>query len=244
MVTNFLSRWSKRKLDETKDESTPLVDDTLEENVGITPENSIEDVQLEHEDYDAPERDVPVEEQTQPVDDLAQIESPSAELQSPTPQLPEQMSLANLLVSEVEESVKKAAMRKLFLSEEFNIRDGLDDYDEDYSQLTTLAEGVAETLREWVKEKVEEGDAESGTEGNVTENNAIENSDATASLEPSDDTSDTDLTVDSTETSAVKPLEDSQLADEPLAVRDDIEPFTESLNEGGIGLGQNRPQKQ
>ena len=36
------------------------------------------------------------------------------------------------------------------------MRDGLDDYDDDYSNLKTLSEGVAETLRDWVKDKTEE----------------------------------------------------------------------------------------
>lgn len=66
------------------------------------------------------------------------------------------MSVAQLLVSEASESVKKAALRKMFLSEEFNVRDGLDDYDDDYSNLKSLSKDVAETLRDWVKEKVEE----------------------------------------------------------------------------------------
>lgn len=69
---------------------------------------------------------------------------------------PEEMSVAQLLVSEASESVKKAALRKMFLSEEFNVRDGLDDYDDDYSNLKSLSKDVAETLRDWVKEKVEE----------------------------------------------------------------------------------------
>ena len=34
--------------------------------------------------------------------------------------------------------------------------DGLNDYDDDYSNLKTLSEGVAETLRDWVKDKKEE----------------------------------------------------------------------------------------
>lgn len=50
------------------------------------------------------------------------------------------MSVAQLLVSEASESVKKAALRKMFLSEEFNVRDGLDDYDDDYSNLKSLSQ--------------------------------------------------------------------------------------------------------
>ena len=80
----------------------------------------------------------------------------AANAQDPAPETTEDLSVAQLLVSEASESVKKAALRKLFLSEEFNVRDGLDDYDDDYSNLKTLSEGVAETLRDWVKDKTEE----------------------------------------------------------------------------------------
>ncbi len=69
---------------------------------------------------------------------------------------PQQMSVAELLTSEVSESLKKAALKKLFLSPEFNVRDGLDDYDDDYHNLTSLSEEVADTLRNWIADKEEE----------------------------------------------------------------------------------------
>ncbi|ELC3158252.1 DUF3306 domain-containing protein [Vibrio harveyi] len=91
---------------------------------------------------------------------------------------PEEMSVAQLLVSEASESVKKAALRKMFLSEEFNVRDGLDDYDDDYSNLKSLSEGVAETLRDWVKEKTEEEPAEETTQSTEShEESDIESAD-------------------------------------------------------------------
>ena len=52
-------------------------------------------------------------------------------------------------------AAKKAALRKMFLSPEFNVVDRLNDYDHDYAAVKPLAAGVAETLREWVN-KVEE----------------------------------------------------------------------------------------
>ncbi|MEZ8167890.1 DUF3306 domain-containing protein [Vibrio tasmaniensis 1F-187] len=128
MATNFFSRWSQRKLDESTDE--PLeVEQTLE---AAAPQS------LESEASETNE-DVHV-----------------ADVQDPAPEATEDLSVAQLLVSEASESVKKAALRKLFLSEEFNVRDGLDDYDDDYSNLKSLSEGVAETLRDWVKDKTEE----------------------------------------------------------------------------------------
>lgn len=148
MATNFFSRWSQRKLNKETDEPSeqePIEASALE--VEPAADDSSVDV------GDAPEALSSEAEQDLPNSKVEQ-EVASAEEQDP-----EKMSLANLLVSQVEESAKKAAMRKLFMSEEFNIRDGLDDYDEDYSNLKALSQGVAETLRDWVKEKPEEEEA-------------------------------------------------------------------------------------
>ena len=134
---DFLSRWSQRKLEESH--ST-------------------------HEDANQSDVTNTEAEATPSADGIAgkslPEENPAAEVSQTTAnvdeQKPEEMSIANLLVSEASESVKKAALRKLFLSEEFNVRDGLDDYDDDYSNLKSLSEGVAETLRDWVKDKTED----------------------------------------------------------------------------------------
>ncbi|MFA0232495.1 DUF3306 domain-containing protein, partial [Vibrio sp. 10N.261.45.A7] len=65
-------------------------------------------------------------------------------------------------------------------------RDGLDDYDDDYSNLKSLSEGVAETLRDWVKDKTEEETApeEEQTIDNQDESEVLGNSES--DLEMSD----------------------------------------------------------
>ncbi|MEZ9174105.1 DUF3306 domain-containing protein, partial [Vibrio cyclitrophicus] len=112
----------------------------------------------------------------------------------------EDVSVAQLLVSEASESVKKAALRKLFLSEEFNVRDGLDDYDDDYSNLKSLSEGVAETLRDWVKDKTEE-------ETTLEEEQVIDNKDEGDVLEGTE--SDLEVSDNELETS-----ESAEIAEE------------------------------
>jgi len=47
---------------------------------------------------------------------------------------------------QVDDKLRRAALRKLFSDPAFNVVDGLDDYAEDYTQLETLAEGAAATL--------------------------------------------------------------------------------------------------
>ncbi|OQQ03815.1 hypothetical protein BK412_09260 [Vibrio campbellii] len=162
MATSFFSRWSKRKLDETTTEpSDAKVVDSVE---STEPETTQAHAKLS------------TEAQTLATEASA-IETESQETSSETT-APEEMSVAQLLVSEASESVKKAALRKMFLSEEFNVRDGLDDYDDDYSNLKSLSEGVAETLRDWVKEKTEEEPAEETTQSTESrEESDIESAD-------------------------------------------------------------------
>lgn len=146
MATSFFSRWSQRKLDGDKatDIESPESDSTTDNTqASELPQVSEQESSITSEQVSA---DVSGESLDSSVD------SPEGDGESP--------SVAQLLVSEASESVKKAALRKLFLSEEFNVRDGLDDYDDDYSNLKSLGEGVADTLRDWVKETVEDSEPE------------------------------------------------------------------------------------
>ncbi|AQM66963.1 hypothetical protein Vca1114GL_00440 [Vibrio campbellii] len=162
MATSFFSRWSKRKLEETTAEPTDA------KVVGSVESTEPETAQA-HEELSTEAQTLATE--------ASAIETESQETSSETTD-PEEMSLAQLLVSEASESVKKAALRKMFLSEEFNVRDGLDDYDDDYSNLKSLSEGVAETLRDWVKEKTEEEPAEETTQSTEShEESDIESAD-------------------------------------------------------------------
>ena len=153
MATSFFSRWSKRKLEETTTEPTD-----------VKAVDSVESTEPEtaqaHEELSTEAQALHIEAS------VTETESKGAMAQEASSEAIdlEEMSVAQLLVSEASESVKKAALRKMFLSEEFNVRDGLDDYDDDYSNLKSLSEGVAETLRDWVKEKTEEEPAEETTQ--------------------------------------------------------------------------------
>ncbi|WP_447471715.1 DUF3306 domain-containing protein [Vibrio harveyi] len=162
MATSFFSRWSKRKLEETTTEPT---DAKVVESVESTEPETAQ----AHEELSTEAQALATEASA------TEIESQQASNETTDP---EEMSVAQLLVSEASESVKKAALRKMFLSEEFNVRDGLDDYDDDYSNLKSLSEGVAETLRDWVKEKTEEEPAEETTQSTEShEESDIESAD-------------------------------------------------------------------
>ncbi|WCP80727.1 DUF3306 domain-containing protein [Vibrio harveyi] len=162
MATSFFSRWSKRKLEETTTEPS---DAKVVESVESTEPETAQ----AHEELSTEAQALATEASA------TKTESQQASNETTDP---EEMSVAQLLVSEASESVKKAALRKMFLSEEFNVRDGLDDYDDDYSNLKSLSEGVAETLRDWVKEKTEEEPAEETTQSTEShEESDIESAD-------------------------------------------------------------------
>ncbi|HBR59862.1 MAG TPA: hypothetical protein DEA86_05320, partial [Deltaproteobacteria bacterium] len=56
---------------------------------------------------------------------------------------------------EVSESIRKLALRKLFSGAEFNITDGLDDYDEDYTSFATLGNVITQEMKLKQKTKLE-----------------------------------------------------------------------------------------
>ena len=227
MATNFFSRWSQRKLDESTDEALE-VEQTLEAPELTSSDSSeISSADLSSEmEAAAP--------QSLDSDALETNEEVHAsDVQDPAPEATEDLSVAQLLVSEASESVKKAALRKLFLSEEFNVRDGLDDYDDDYSNLKSLSEGVAETLRDWVKDKTEEDTTpeEDQVIDNKDEGSVLETSES--DLEASDNELETSESAEITEQE--KELYKKTVADINTTMSDEAD-----LKE----MGQNIPHKE
>ncbi|MDP2488428.1 DUF3306 domain-containing protein [Vibrio splendidus] len=223
MATNFFSRWSQRKLDESNDE--PLEAPALTSSDSSSSEISPADLSSEIEAA-AP--------QSLESDALETNEEVHAsDVQDPAPEATEDLSVAQLLVSEASESVKKAALRKLFLSEEFNVRDGLDDYDDDYSNLKSLSEGVAETLRDWVKDKTEE-------ETTLEEEQIIDSKDESEVLEHSE--SDLEVSDNEFETSESAEITEQEKELYKNTVSNDN--ATMSDEDDLKEMGQNIPHKE
>ncbi|MFS1934577.1 DUF3306 domain-containing protein [Vibrio splendidus] len=229
MATNFFSRWSQRKLDESTDE--PLeVEQTLEATELTSSDSSSSEISP----ADLSSEMEAAAPQSLESDALETNEEVNAsDVQDPAPEATEDLSVAQLLVSEASESVKKAALRKLFLSEEFNVRDGLDDYDDDYSNLKSLSEGVAETLRDWVKDKTEEETTpeEEQVIDNKTEGEVLEHSES--DLEVSDNEFETSESAEITEQE--KQLYKNTVSDDNATMSDEAD-----LKE----MGQNIPHKE
>ncbi|ENM3759602.1 DUF3306 domain-containing protein [Vibrio cholerae] len=129
MVTEktFFSRWSQRKL-------TAESDQALDTTKSLNSE--------------------PV--QAEPIANQSSVDTKSGlvsdEVVQPHSAENEEPSVASLLVSDASQELKKAALRKLFLSGEFSEVCMLDDYNADYSNTVTLTTQVAQTLRQWCNE--------------------------------------------------------------------------------------------
>ncbi|MEZ8366598.1 DUF3306 domain-containing protein [Vibrio cyclitrophicus] len=223
MATNFFSRWSQRKLDESTDESQET-----EQTLEITEFSS--EISSGQSNASSEIEQVDTEASTETTLSSAGAEE-ATDVQGLAPE--EDVSVAQLLVSEASESVKKAALRKLFLSEEFNVRDGLDDYDDDYSNLKSLSEGVAETLRDWVKDKTEE-------ETTLEEEQVIDNKDEGDVLEGTE--SDLEVSDNELETS-----ESAEIAEEEKELYKNTVPDIGAAISDEADLkkmGQNIPHKE
>lgn len=125
----FFSRWSQRKL-ATEPEQEPQLD----------PPEGLASEPLQVQQL-AGESSVETE---------SGLESNAVE--QPHSAENEELCVASLLVSGASQELKKAALRKLFLSGEFSEVCMLDDYNTDFSNTATLTTEVAQTLRQWWKE--------------------------------------------------------------------------------------------
>lgn len=77
--------------------------------------------------------------------DKADAETPSIEL------LDEDSDYSVFFSPKVREEVRRAALRRLFQMPKFNLRDGLDDYDEDYHLFETLGNVITADMRHQIK---------------------------------------------------------------------------------------------
>ena len=128
----FLSRWSRRKA---------LSRDGVE-----LPEPDIEEAPLEPAEPGAL-----AETPFADASDNALAESPPEPVEAPAlpsiDSLNEDSDYSAFLKSDVPADLQRDALRKLFRSPKFNVRDGLDDYDLDYSQPEPLGNIVTAEMR-------------------------------------------------------------------------------------------------
>ena len=141
---SFLSRWSRRKA---------LRQEELDDEVlGGTEETVTKTVDFAEESPPSPTDE-----------DMPAVESLGAD-----------DNYGDFLSPKVSEKLRKVALRKLFHGAGFNIRDGLDDYDEDFTYFEPLGDIVTadmrhreEMLERKAREAAEAADKESASEQGV-----------------------------------------------------------------------------
>ena len=132
---SFLSRWSRRKT-AVVEEAAP---DSVEEIMETPSAGELETVQPE--DAEA----IPEPEKVLTDEDMPDIDT-----------LDEKSDFSMFMSEGVSEELRNLALRKLFKGTAFSIRDGLDDYDDDFTTFTNLGDLVTADMRhrEEMKEKI------------------------------------------------------------------------------------------
>lgn len=174
----FLSRWSRRKLhpeESEQDEAQKNLSDPAMSNTPLV-------------DSDADLKALAEQEDQQPVltdDDMPPIES-----------LHEDSDFSGFMSPGVSEELRKLALRKLFKGAAFNVVDGLDDYDEDFSSFEKLGDIITSDMRfqmERMAESLDQEDTEVEEDGvqkmpeeDAREGDVQEATSSTAKDEPDD----------------------------------------------------------
>ncbi|MEQ6888153.1 DUF3306 domain-containing protein [Halomonas sp. CS7] len=178
-----LERWSRLKRGEAQE--APVSSPPAE---GEWPPSSL--------GADGREEDIPED------DSPETLEPGSLDHTLPDPDtLPPGSDIKAYLVSGVSAGLRKRALRRLFAASHYGVRDGLDDYDDDFrAKLKPLAEDVAERLRQWTRREVEDDDemleAEAPKEVSSRDMDSDEHDARETPPEASDTASDSDITED------------------------------------------------
>ena len=161
---NFLSRWSRRKALRQEELDEATLSGT--EEVASAASDSAEDK--------AP---LPTDEDLPPIESLGEDDN-----------------YGDFLSPKVSEKLRKAALRKLFHGAGFNIRDGLDDYDEDFTLFEPLGDIVTADMRhreEMLERKAREAAAAAkktdGKEQQIAVNAESQSEQEPATPEPGED---------------------------------------------------------
>ncbi len=140
---DFLTRWSRRKTLSRQGEELP---EPAEDADGLQQEASPETEQRSPTAEDASAE--------RAVEDTGLPEEAAPEL-PPLESLGEDSDYSAFLGEGVPADVKQKALRKLFHSPKFNIRDGLDDYDWDFSNPEPLGDIITAEMRYRVERELE-----------------------------------------------------------------------------------------
>ncbi len=130
--------------------------------------------QARHTEQGSIDRNTPDHAHARPVDPPAERHPTDADM-PPIESLNEHSDYSGFLSPEVSDELRRLALRKLFHLPEFNIKDGLDDYDEDFRTFEVLKDVITADMRfEMERNRELEGDqtqVSSSHEPPLTEHN-------------------------------------------------------------------------
>ncbi len=167
----FLSRWSRLKKEHSEQE--------------ISESESVEDRANTEKDIESDE-----ESRVLTDEDMPPVES-----------LDENSDYSLFMSKGVSENLRRMALRKLFSQGVFNIRDGLDDYDDDFTTFESLGDLVTSEMkhREEMKEKVKQRELDEQKQEIIDEDDAPDATESDVEAEIDNRESEADSTVDQTD---------------------------------------------
>ena len=134
-----LRRWARRKREAAREKEA--AGEARSRAPSLAQSESVGDVREPAGDAPAP---VAVEEKVLSDEDMPPIDS-----------LDENSDYSGFLSPGVSEGLRRRALRKLFMSAVFNVRDGLDDYDEDFTSFEALGDVVTSDMRHQAEAEAE-----------------------------------------------------------------------------------------
>ena len=187
---SFLSRWSRLKKEQS---STPVADPAEQTERPLEAQNNEAEITEPLTDDQAENQPNNIEPEPLTDEDMPDIES-----------LNEESDYSAFLSPGVSDELRNLALRKLFNLPQFNIVDGLNDYDDDFSKMPALSQAVVSKMRSWINEKQEEvvdeitGEStpektESSAEENPPEEEAQLKSNSFSDMQEEDPLGDADL---------------------------------------------------
>lgn len=137
---SVLSRWSRRKLQSDQQ--------TLKEDLGIA-------LQQQNSPVDVPAQGInditaSQDEQVEPLEVLTDADMPNID------SLHEDSDFSGFMSPGVSDELRKLALKKLFQTPSFNICDGLDEYDEDYTTFEKLGDIITCDMKHQLELEAEE----------------------------------------------------------------------------------------
>ena len=133
-----LRRWSRRKREAVREKEAA---EARGRDASRAPSEAVRDAREPAGDAPAP---AAVEEKDPTDEDMPPIDS-----------LDENSDYSGFLSPGVSEGLRRRALRKLFMSAVFNVRDGLDDYDEDFTNFEALGDIVTSDMRHQAEAEAE-----------------------------------------------------------------------------------------